>query len=497
MQTHEDSWIDDDTMEGQSEPAPESIPDEASMNTAKEQEENAEHSALRMTLAEYEEHGVTGIATGVEALLKYGKIDAAADYVATTLNVVKPIAATMVKRRVIERKRAEIQEVADRYAKEEAQRQAEPAPAAVDPHAAFMALRSALRAALVERDTEIDAILCALLAREHVVLLGPPGTAKSLLARMISAAIDGTYFEWLLTKFSVPEELFGPVSISALKSDRFERMIHGKLPTAEVAFLDEVFKANAAILNNLLTILNERVYHDGTRGPIHCPLEIALLASNELPQDEGLEAMFDRVLVRLEVDAINDDTAFEGLLTAGTPQALTHGLTRAALTEARDQVEAIPLGSSVAQTISALHRRFRADGRYISDRRWLKAAGYLRARAWLDGMPEVNDDTLTALVDVLWDDPSQRGDVERTILEIANPVGLRARSLVDSARAEWMDVNVDDQAAITTAGVNIRAMWDAGQKLLADNPGHPALLAACNEIQALRDMARDAYAKHI
>ena len=433
-----------------------------------------------MTLQEYEDNGVTGIATGVNEMIDAGNATGAVEYVMKILHVVEPVARTLVKRQIGERKmRVEAHQEAERN----------------DPRRAVVALRDALRSALVERDAEIDALLCALLCREHVLLLGPPGTAKSLLARAFAVALSGTYFEWLMTKFSVPEELFGPVSVNALKADRFERMTTGKLPTAEFAFLDEVFKANAAIQNNLLSILNERIYHDGTRGPVDCPLELAVLASNELPQDDGLEAMFDRILVRMVVDAIEDDAAFERLISTGPPRALKVGLSREALSGARAQVDAMPLHLDVVGTISALRRRLRADGRYVSDRRWLKAMEYLRARAWLDGQAEVNDDTLTALVDLLWDDPSQRGDVERMILEIANPIGLRARSLIDAARAEWVDVDPADEEAVTTAGVSIRAMWDRARKMLDEHPDHPALTAAVDEIQGLRNQVAAAFAK--
>src|SRR5690348_13171810 len=123
-----------------------------------------------------------------------------------------------------------------------------------------------LRAELVlqfpERHGVIDGALCAILAREHVLLLGPPGTAKSALVRALAQAFGGQYLERLLTKFSMPEELFGPVSLKGLEQDRFVRITTGKVPEAEFIFLDEIFKSNSAILNALLTLVNERVFHN-------------------------------------------------------------------------------------------------------------------------------------------------------------------------------------------------------------------------------------------
>jgi MoxR-like ATPase len=130
-------------------------------------------------------------------------------------------------------------------------------------------LRTDLAARFPERKDVIDGALAAVLAGEHVLVLGPPGTAKSALARAIAQAFGGAYFERLLTKFSTPEELFGAISLKALEQDRFARVVTGKLPEAEFAFVDEVFKANSAILNSLLTLVNERVFHNDGQ-PVAC-----------------------------------------------------------------------------------------------------------------------------------------------------------------------------------------------------------------------------------
>lgn len=346
----------------------------------------------------------------------------------------------------------------------------------------FTALRDALRATLYERDAEIDATLAALLAREHVLLLGPPGTAKSLLARLLAQAIAGQYFELLLTKFTTPEEVFGPVSVSALKGDRFQRVTGGKLPEAEVAVLDEVWKANSAILNSLLTVLNERIYHNGSFGPVTCPLEIAITASNELPQDESLAALYDRILVRMVVSPIRDDDAFETLLCRTSTPTIPV-LSRASLAGIRAEVEAVKFPREVAATLVSLRRRLTTDRIVVSDRRWTQVVRYLKAVAWMDGAAKVTDDQLAMLSDILWDEPSQRPKVEQAILDIANPVRLQVLTLVDAATAEWANATHDDRGSVESAGIKIKAMHTVLSKLDANHPAVAPALATLNELR--------------
>ncbi len=125
-----------------------------------------------------------------------------------------------------------------------------------------------LQQGFIERDTAVRLALLSLLAGEHLLLIGAPGTAKSELARRLQLAVnEGDYFERLLTKFSVPEELFGPLSIKSLEQDRYHRLTKNYLPSASIGFIDEIFKANSAILNSLLTLLNEREFDNGERRP--------------------------------------------------------------------------------------------------------------------------------------------------------------------------------------------------------------------------------------
>src|SRR5438270_1717692 len=172
-----------------------------------------------------------------------------------------------------------------------------------------------LKERFVGRDEAIDLISLALVAGEHLFLHGPPGTAKSALIRHFARAVQGRYFEYMLTRFSEPNEIFGPIDIARLREGTVVTVTTGMLPEAEFVFLDELFNANSAILNHLLTVLNERVYRRGAETH-RLPLLSLFSASNHLPEDEALRALFDRFLLRCHVKNLKPE-AMPQLLRAG------------------------------------------------------------------------------------------------------------------------------------------------------------------------------------
>ena len=310
------------------------------------------------------------------------------------------------------------------------------------------ALRDGLTSGLVERDLAVRLGLLAALSGEHLLLLGRPGTAKSLVARRLQLAIrDGTYFERLLTRFSVPEELFGPLSISGLQEDRYERLTESYLPTASIAFLDEIFKANSAILNSLLTLLNERVFHNGAEA-IATPLVAVVGASNELPEGEELDALLDRFLLRLHVGPVTDKAFLELMALKGEAEpalATDLKLTQGDLVKVRAGADQVKIPDGVLALLGDLRQWCMAEGIRVSDRRWRKVAKLLKTSAWTNGRDTVGDWDCWLLQHCLGEQEEDRAKVYEWYASRVGAVAAKPDQLIRLVDA-WEGLLKKDQA---------------------------------------------------
>lgn len=300
--------------------------------------------------------------------------------------------------------------------------------------AKVLAVRDDLNQNLLERETHVEVGLIGLLTASHVLLLGAPGTAKSWLVRLLTERIQGaTYFERLLTKFSTPEELFGPLSLSALERDEYRRVTTGTLVEAQIGFVDEIFKANSAILNSLLTLINERIWHEA--GQVRqVPLLSLFGASNESPEDDCLNALYDRFLLRVVIPPLADDASLRQLFTLQQSKAPGATITLDELREAQQQVQQLLLTDDAREAVITIKHGLEEEGIAASDRRWRSCAELVRAKAWLEGEADTSSDHAAVLVHSLWQTPDQIRVVERVVNKVANPLNLEAVELEDAAK---------------------------------------------------------------
>ena len=286
-----------------------------------------------------------------------------------------------------------------------------------------------------EKEHVIALSLLSAIAGESIFLLGPPGVAKSMVARRLKLAFkQANAFEYLMSRFSTPDEIFGPVSITKLKDeDIYERIVDGYLPTADVVFLDEIWKAGPAIQNALLTVINEKIYRNGQYS-IRVPLKGLIGASNELPAiGQGLEALWDRFLVRLMVTGVEDLGEFDRMI-ASTDDSEPLVDDELAISSEEyaiwaNEIAQVKIHYSIFEVIHILkekinlfNQRIQNDGSaqatlYISDRRWKKLVRLLRASAFLNGRDTIGLSDCMLITHCLWNEVEQMAEVNEMVQE--------------------------------------------------------------------------------
>ena len=343
----------------------------------------------------------------------------------------------------------------------------------------FARARRELTEALIEREEEIDLVLTALLAGEHLLLVGPPGCGKSLLLDSVLRWTGGRRFSLLLTRFTTPEEVFGPVSLTALKEDRYVRVTAGKLPEADFAFLDEVFKGSSAILNTLLKILNEGTFDRGDGVTRAVPLKLCVAASNEWPSpDTGkeLSALFDRFTLRAAVAPVRSQAGRQRLLWARdhTPR-FTAAITLEDVELARTQAASLPWTPEAKEALEVTLTELAKEGVRPGDRRQVKTVGVVRAFAFLNGADAVEREHLEVARHCLWDAPDEQPlKAAQVIAKIANPTGLRVSQLLLEAEQVLTAADVRNLADAARAAAKLAEI----EKQLAGLSGHARVEAA-------------------
>jgi len=314
-----------------------------------------------------------------------------------------------------------------------------------------------LNTGIYEKEEVMALSLLSAVAGESIFMLGAPGVAKSLIARRLKYAFkDGKAFEYLMSRFSTPDEIFGPVAISKLKNDdKYERVVENYLPSADVVFLDEIWKAGPSIQNALLTVINEKKYRNGAQ-EIDVPMKALISASNELPaKNEGLEALWDRFLIRLEVEGIKEKSNFDLMISEKLDSyrdtvSANVKITSNDFEEWSKVINEIEIPENVFNVIDVIRKKIQLynnkdDNKdnqiYISDRRWRKIVRLLRTSAFLNDRKAIDLMDCFLIKDCLWDEDTQIETVKQIVNDAIKQYGYKLQFDFKSLKDELMEFN--------------------------------------------------------
>jgi len=309
-------------------------------------------------------------------------------------------------------------------------------PKKLDIRAKILALMDEMNDNIVERRAEIEGLVLATLSRNHIYLLGQAGVGKGYLIDTFVGQIKGaSLFDILMSKDTIRDDVFGPMMLSELARDNYKQKVEGYLPTAQFAFLDEIFKCNSVILNRMLKVLNERKYLNGDE-MLDVPLISMFCASNELPEDleEGdanLMALYDRIVLRYIVAEIEDSDNYLHVMKKEA-KPVTTVITLNEIEMAQKEVQAVEVPDTVLLALWDIKRRLKSVGCYISVRKLVWIQNIIKASAWLSGRTEADVSDLLVVKHCLWDTPDQIKDVKNVVTEVADPLLKEAEDIKDA-----------------------------------------------------------------
>lgn len=363
-------------------------------------------------------------------------------------------------------------------------------------------IKADLGAVYREREGTIDCIVLAALTHQHALLIGPPGTGKSaLFYGFLASFIDARVLEKLVTKYGTIDEFFGPVMLSALRQDRYERATKGLLADVECAFLDEVFKGSSAVLNALLQAMNERIF-DGKA----IPLKMVVGASNELPADDELAAVLDRFLLRDVVSYVAGDATWMSMMSSPPAYKPRVFLTLAEWDAAFQAAAAVTLPERVVKELLRLRKELataKGGGVVASDRRWIQLTGVLRAAAWLDGESEVTLDQLHVLRFGLWQKPADIAPIKVVLASVERSDVGKAVDIIDAALRVFASRTTDPSRrrdelpkvleAIEAAAKNVKNLLKDGVGRRAKERISPSMMELQTAAATIKSEMRAAY----
>lgn len=309
----------------------------------------------------------------------------------------------------------------------------------------FQLIRSEAERNLLERDEELHLLLLALASGLNILLLGPPGVAKSMLIRQVVSHIKNCdVFDFLMSKFTTPDEIFGPYSIKALEQDEYKRITTKRLPEAHIGYLDETFKSGGGNLNSLLEVMNERTFTNGTV-KMKTPLITIIGASNELPDEEdGLAALYDRFDIKRMVLPIQERTNQVKLALLPDPLPAETFITFDDLNLANQEIKNVVMPEEMAEKLAILRRDVEAAKIIITDRTYRRSIRLLQAEAWYHERDHVTEEDFEILQHAWWDDPKETRTLHSRILETTNPEKQELIDIFNESMQSFKDIH-DEQ----------------------------------------------------